>query len=140
FIDNVIVSLDGPREVHDAIRGVPGAFDLLKQGVEALHGMPVGARSTVQRQNFDRLCDTAQAARSMGLNWISFLAVDLTSAAFARPTGWPEDKQRSVALDSKDLTRLDKELEALSRFGSFVLESQEKLRRIARHFRAHLGQ
>src|ERR1700735_2578756 len=26
-MDDVIVSLDGPREIHDAIRRVPGAFD-----------------------------------------------------------------------------------------------------------------
>jgi MoaA/NifB/PqqE/SkfB family radical SAM enzyme len=139
FIDDVIVSLDGPREVHDSIRGIAGAFDLSAQGVEALRGIPISARSTVQRQNFNRLCDTAEAAQSMGLNSISFLAADLTSIAFARPTGWPENKQRSVALDSEDLARLDEELEALARFGSFVLESQEKLRRIALHFRAHLG-
>ncbi len=126
-IDDVIVSLDGPREVHDSIRGVAGAFDLLKLGVEALMGMPVAARCTVQRGNFDRLCDTADAAYEIGLTSISFLAADLSSTAFARPEGWSAEKQSSVALDSGEIGRLEKELEGLARFGPFVLESQDKL-------------
>jgi Fe-coproporphyrin III synthase len=34
--DDVVVSLDGPREVHDRIRNVPRAFDRLAEGVAAL--------------------------------------------------------------------------------------------------------
>ena len=33
FFDDVIVSLDGPTEVHDAIRRVPGAFAMIHKGV-----------------------------------------------------------------------------------------------------------
>ena len=33
LFDDVIVSLDGPREVHDAIRRICGAFDLITKGV-----------------------------------------------------------------------------------------------------------
>src|SRR5215471_15910538 len=35
--DEVIASLDGPREIHDDIRRVPGAFESLARGVAALH-------------------------------------------------------------------------------------------------------
>lgn len=35
-LDRINVSLDGPREVHDAVRGVRGAFDLAIAGVRAL--------------------------------------------------------------------------------------------------------
>jgi MoaA/NifB/PqqE/SkfB family radical SAM enzyme len=138
-VDDVIVSLDGPREIHDAIRGVPGAFAALRRGVEALPNIPIAARCTVQRKNFSRLCETAEAAQSMNLKSISFLAADLASSAFARPTGWPEKKQDSVALDPEQISQLVHELKGLARFGSFVLESTEKLHRIAMHFRAHLG-
>ncbi len=33
-VDDVIVSIDGPPEVHDRIRGVTGAFKLIVAGVE----------------------------------------------------------------------------------------------------------
>ena len=38
--DEVIVSLDGGPEVHDAIRGVPGAYARLAAGVAALKKRP----------------------------------------------------------------------------------------------------
>ena len=35
-VDDVIVSLDGPPKIHDYIRNVPGAFERLAHGVDAL--------------------------------------------------------------------------------------------------------
>ena len=141
-VDEVIVSLDGPRDIHDRIRRVPGAFDQMCGGVRALHriqaGFPVAARCTVQKQNCGRLAATVQAAREMGLRSISFLAADLTSAAFNRPGGWPPERQAEVALDADEILALEREIDALNADG-FILESPEKLRRIAHHFRAHLG-
>jgi MoaA/NifB/PqqE/SkfB family radical SAM enzyme len=146
-IDDVIVSLDGPREVHDRIRGVARAFDLLDSGVKALReeapSFPLAARCTVQRLNHDRLCDTVETAARLGLNSFSFLAADLTSTAFNRPDGWGEERTRQVSLTAAETERLEHEIETLiaglPRRAGFVLESPEKLRRIARHFRAHLG-
>ena len=62
-IDEVIVSLDGPREVHDAIRRVPGAFDRLVEGVRAIHH--ASARCTVQARNAAHLRATVAAARAI---------------------------------------------------------------------------
>ena len=36
LFDEVIVSIDGPEEIHDGIRRVKGAFDLIGQGVAAV--------------------------------------------------------------------------------------------------------
>ena len=144
-LDDAIVSLDGPRDIHDAIRRVPRAFDMLHAGVCALHrenpDFPVSARCTVQKVNHTRLRDTARAARALGLRSISFLAADLTSSAFNRPTLWTIEQQAPIALRAEDLPALDQELDALSReweSSGFVAESREKLERIALHFRANL--
>ncbi len=144
-LNDVIVSLDGPREIHDAIRGVPGAFDLLAAGVEQIRalraGFAISARCTVQRGNFRHLGATMDAARALRLNSISFLAADLESSAFNRPQAWPLDKQTQVGLGPQDVSALEGEIELLIARGecrNFVLESPGKLRRIARHFRAHL--
>ena len=95
--DEVIVSLDGPAEIHDGIRRVPGAFDGLARGIAALHriapAFSVSARCTVQARNASHLRDTVQAARDIGLRSISFLAADLSSTAFNRTTVWPADRQ-----------------------------------------------
>jgi len=145
-IDDLIVSLDGPPEVHDLIRRVPGAFDRLACGIATIHRMraefPIAARSTVQRANFRHLRDTAKAAKTLGLRSISFLAADVASAAFNRPGGWPPERQAGIALAADDLLILDAEIESLVEEwenDGFLADSPEKLRRIARHFRAYLG-
>ena len=141
--DEVIVSLDGPARIHDAIRRVPGAFDSLAQGVRAVHRLspefPIGARCTVQAANAAHLRATVQAARDMGLNSLSFLAADLSSTAFNRPLEWSAGRQSTVA---PELVELDGEMESLIAdypADGFILETPEKLRRIVAHFRAHYG-
>ena len=146
--DAVIVSLDGPPQVHDQIRRVPGAFQRLAGGIKALYaersGFPVGARCTVQRRNHALLRKTAEAARDVGVQSISFLAADVTSTAFNRPAGWSAARQSEVSLDEREAGELAEEIERLIEelpgYAGFVLETPEKLRRIGLHFRAHLGQ
>lgn len=147
--DDVIVSLDGPPEIHDAVRRVDGAFALLQTGIHALRetrpDIPVTARSTIQKANHRCLFETARAAKLLRLDGISFLAVDLTSSAFNRPLVWPTSRQAEIGLSLSELTALENEIETLIRDGEkefgvgFIAESPEKLRRIARHFRAYLG-
>jgi MoaA/NifB/PqqE/SkfB family radical SAM enzyme len=148
-VDDITVSLDGPPEVHDQIRGVPAAFERLARGVRAVRSfqpdISIRGRCTVQKVNFTRLRETLQAARALNLNSISFLAVDLTSEAFNRPGSWEADRQGAVALEVGAVEQLDREIEGLIRDCSqeiqsgYVVERPEKLRRITRHFLAQLG-
>lgn len=145
--DDVVVSLDGPREVHDRIRDVPRAFDRLAEGIEALRkagpGIAISGRCTVQRANFRYLRATVAAARDLGLDRLSFLAADVTSEAFNRPGGWDSDRVSEVALRREDLPLLAAELDALSLDcdEGFLAESPEKLRRrLLQHFSALLGE
>jgi MoaA/NifB/PqqE/SkfB family radical SAM enzyme len=145
-LDDVIVSLDGPPETHDAIRRVPRAFDLLAAGVAALHqskpDFAVSARSTVQSRNCEHLRATVEAARGLGLKSLSFVAADVASEVFNRPGIWNAQRQNQVALASGQIPALEAEVEALiaaGECGGFVVETPEKLRRIVDHFRAHLG-
>ena len=142
-IDDVIVSLDGPADVHDAIRRVAGAYTQMSLGVSSLGpAFPVSARCTVQRGNFTRLRETVAAARALQLRSISFLAADLHSTAFNRPEGWPPDRQAMVAPPLEEISRLEFEVEALidqEDGQGFVVETPDRLRRIVRHFRAYHG-
>jgi Fe-coproporphyrin III synthase len=146
--DDVIVSLDGPPEVHDKIRRVEKAFALLEAGVKALREqrpeMRITARTTVQKANHCHLRETVCAARRMNLNGISFLAADLTSSAFNRPLLWPASRQDEIGLSLLEVAALEREIEALiqetgreSECG-FIAETPEKLRRMARQFRVQL--
>ena len=150
LVDNVVLSLDGPREVHDAIRNVPRAYERLAEGVSALRRLrprlPISGRCTVQRKNFRFLRETVAAARAIGLDSISFLAVDVSSAAFNRPEGKGATPPSEMALSTAEtleleetLTRLERENAADFQSG-FIVESPAKLRvRLLQYFRALLG-
>ena len=147
--EDVIVSLDGPREIHDLIRRVEGAFDLLHSGVNALRDarpeMRITARCTIQKANRCHLMETALAAKWLRLDGISFLAVDVSSSAFNRALVWPASRQAEIGLSLSELAGLESEMEALIHHATdqlganFIAESRAKLRRVVRHFRAQLG-
>ena len=149
LFDDVIVSLDGPPAIHDAIRRVRGCSNSIGEGVTAVRRlrpqMRFTARTTVQRANCVHLRETVRSARTLGLNGISFLAADVTSEAFNRPLIWPESRQSEVALSVAEIDALENEVEALIRefaseeYSGYIAESPAKLRRIVQHFRAHLG-
>ena len=55
-LDEIIFSLDGPREVHDAVRGVPGTFDRAMAGFEALRAAKARAGRSRPRVNVTSVC------------------------------------------------------------------------------------
>jgi MoaA/NifB/PqqE/SkfB family radical SAM enzyme len=149
-VDEIIISLDGPEEAHDRVRRVRSAFQLIKEGIVAVRelnrAMPFSGRCTVQRANHTLLRKTVVAARALGLDSISFLASDVTSQAFNRELVWPGERQNEIALSSSEVAALEAEIDLLigehacDIQSKYVVESEEKLRRISRHFRAHLDQ
>ena len=136
--DEIIVSLDGPSEIHDRIRGVPGAFASLARGIYSLRGMPVSARCVVQRRNCAALLQTADSAEALGLRSISFLAADVTTSAFGRKEAWPLLRQDDVCLTGSQLPELESQIAQLADH-PLVADSPTHLARIVQLFRAHLG-
>jgi MoaA/NifB/PqqE/SkfB family radical SAM enzyme len=150
WFDEVIVSIDGPGEIHDSIRRVRGALDLIGRGVAGIRAqkpdMVIACRTTVQKANHQHLRATVAAAKGLGFDSISFLAADVTSEAFNRTLVWPGERQSEIALTFKEADELDEEVERLIvECGEdirrrYIVEGTEKLRRISRRFREHLGQ
>lgn len=143
--DDVIVSLDGPPEVHNRIRRVATAFERLSFGVGALRqrkqDFPVAARTTVQHENCAHLCATVDTARELGCDSVSFLAADTHSPAFDHQHK-PADRLREIQPDAEGLEALSSEVERLiasGECGRFISETPEKLRRIVDHARWSSG-
>ena len=135
--DEIIVSLDGPREIHDDIRRVPGAYDRIAKGIQAIRSqtdtIKISGRCTVQKRNIRHLRRTVDAAHELGLEKISFLAVSDDRGQFwqqAQP-GEPEDLIPSI----QEIPDLAEELAALATDyaedykNSFIAESPEKHKR-----------
>ena len=97
----VTISLDGhTRELYKRIRGVDGLL-AVERGVRRIKalrpGLPVRARSTLQKQNFRALPELIDKAEAMGLDQISFLAADVTSESFGRKVVGELPDRRPVA-------------------------------------------
>jgi len=148
-VDTVVVSLDGDRDVHDAIRRVRGGFDRIAGGIAALKRQrPVPrliARSVVQRGNCASLHQTIAAAHGLGFDEISFLAADLSSSAFNRPEPWTAERIAEVAVGGDDLPALEASIEqAIGESpqligDGFVVGGRASLDRILQYYRAAAG-
>jgi MoaA/NifB/PqqE/SkfB family radical SAM enzyme len=149
WCDDVVVSLDGSREVHNSIRRVPRAFERLAEGIAALRerrpNFPVSGRCVLQRTNFRDLPHIIDAAHEIGLDRISFMSVDVSSSAFNRPIPWDEPRVQEVALDREETAEFQTLVEdTISRYATdfasgFVAEHPSKLRRLPRYFAALHG-
>lgn len=143
LFDEVYLSLDGAdAPTHDRIRGV-AAFDRVRAGVRALRvagpHVRVTTRTTLHALNVGELERLVAAARSLGADHASFLPLDASSSAFgAMP------HLRAMLLPGlAQIAELESAVDRLSRAGvlddGFVLESEAKLRAIARHLRASVA-
>jgi Fe-coproporphyrin III synthase len=148
-VNDVIISLDGPPEIHDRIRRVESAFERVRQGIVALRAhsplIEIGLRMTVQRANHAHLRAAVETAKNLSVNWISFLAADLTSTAFKRETPWTAHHQGEIGLTCEQTKELEREVDLLIRdyeediTSGFIREDARKLRRLITHFRAAIG-
>jgi MoaA/NifB/PqqE/SkfB family radical SAM enzyme len=149
WCDEVIVSIDGSRETHNAVRRVPRAFERLAEGIQSLREQradyPVSARCVLQRTNFRDLPNIITAAHEIGLSRISFMSADVSSTAFNRPDPWQEPRISEVALDSEETQEFASIVEdVIQRFAAdfashFISESPDKLRRLPRYYAALNG-
>ncbi len=147
-IDDVIISIDGPPDIHDQIRRVPGLLASVQKGINTVRsyrpGMPIYCRTTVQKLNHACLRSTVQAAKALQLDSISFLPADIYSEAFNRREDWTEERRNEIALTHSELRVLEDEIESLIAIyqedirTGFIVESSAKLRRIADRFREYL--
>jgi MoaA/NifB/PqqE/SkfB family radical SAM enzyme len=148
WIDEVIVSIDGDEPLHDAIRNVNGAFNKLKEGIEALKALQpnfrVTARTVIHRLNFRNWESIIREAKLMGIDQVSFLPADVSSHAFNRQMAWEEPKQNEILLSENELPELQEIIQRLKNnpddFNSkFIAESPEKIQQIYQYYAAYYG-
>jgi MoaA/NifB/PqqE/SkfB family radical SAM enzyme len=148
--DEVIVSLDGSREVHDKIRNIPGAYEKLSEGVQELKRLDpnfrITARCVIQKENFYDFPNIVDAAKELKLDQISFLAADVTTDAFNRPELWNDKKVSEVNISRDELNKFKDIIESLITTHSkdfrtnFIAESPDKTRRFYHYYAAYYGE
>lgn len=149
YTDDVIVSLDGPREIHNRIRNLPAAFEKLEAGVKALKEIDpsfrITGRCVLQKLNYKYLPDIIVTSKALKLDQISFLTADVSTTAFNRDEPWGEEKVVEISLSLEEANEFDNIVqESLKKFADlyndqFIAESPSKMRHHAQYYRAILG-
>jgi MoaA/NifB/PqqE/SkfB family radical SAM enzyme len=77
YVDHVNVSIDGPRDVHDYIRGVPGTYDSAREGIAAVQDVyrelkirriqPISLNFVVSPDNYKLLPQMVDVAKELGV-------------------------------------------------------------------------
>ncbi len=100
-VDELVISIDGPPEVHDRIRGKAGTFAKLAEGVERLHEARLRLGRTKPRlrlsftitdANYDRVLEFVEAVaplRPSAINFshLNFISEEMAGAHNARYEG-----------------------------------------------------
>ena len=77
-LDRINISIDGPEEIHDEIRGVKGAFERAVKGIKKLlefdSRLQIGIHYTISNHNFFCLCDTIEVLKR-NIAWDSFMFI-----------------------------------------------------------------
>ncbi|MDJ0762589.1 MAG: radical SAM protein [Myxococcota bacterium] len=100
----VTYSIDGPADVHDSLRNMPGALDRLLQGATALkqRSVRLGAVTQVNQRNFDRIDEIHNLLVDTGFEgW----QVQLTL-----PYGRAKTRAQDLCLSPEALPALEKSL------------------------------
>jgi MoaA/NifB/PqqE/SkfB family radical SAM enzyme len=149
WVDDIIVSLDGPEFLHDQIRNIPGAFKKMKEGIDALRIIQpqfgISGRTVIQQLNFRSWPGIIEAAREIGLDTISFLPADLTSKAFNRTVEWSVERKEEIVPAADELREMKEIIETIAvqhkvDFANhFIAESVDKLRKIHQYYAAYYG-
>jgi len=138
YVSDILTSLDGPQEVHDAIRGVPGAFDKLKRALNLIHIYRPDISFTVFatmliHDNLDKLFELVDTAKKLGLGTINILFEQVYSSAnlgqvqdiFKNVFGWAVGQdyrlntqiRQPIFPPDLNLPAIKKKLAAVRRYG-----------------------
>ena len=149
WVDDVIVSLDGDEVMHDTIRNIPGAFNKMAEGIDAIKiikpEFKITCRTVIHRQNFRLWPKIIDSAKEIGADQVSFLPADVGSTAFNREITWDENRQHEILLHQNELPELKNVIEDLfvqyhNEFAiNYIAESQEKLLKIYQYYSAFYG-
>jgi MoaA/NifB/PqqE/SkfB family radical SAM enzyme len=134
---NVNISVDAPTaELHDYLRGYPGLFKKLSDGIRflvekrrsAAGTFPIIIKPTINSRNFDVMPDMVEWAKSMGATCVSFQPMDR----------WTPETYDELWIEEPVLPKLEKAIDrliAMARAGEPILTPAHVLALIPDHFR-----
>lgn len=134
---NVNISVDAPNaEVHDYLRGYPGLFEKLSNGIDYLleererqgRQFPINVKPTVNSKNFRLMPDLVKWAMDKGVSCVQLQPMDR----------WTQETYDELWIEEPDLPELERVIEQLiemQKAGAPILTPAPILRLFADNFR-----
>lgn len=136
-VKDILTSIDGPKEVHDTVRGVPGSFEKMKKSIslikEKMPNIPITVFGMMLiPDNLSKLRELIDVAKSLGIGTINILFEQVYSSEdkkkaqkiFKEVFGWEEGEYRlntqirePIFPPDLDVKKLKKELAEIRRYG-----------------------
>jgi MoaA/NifB/PqqE/SkfB family radical SAM enzyme len=149
YFSEIIISLDGPNaETHNAIRGLV-AFDQIVKGIKKVTSSnnhpQLSIRFVIQKKNFRLISEMIEFTKSLGVNRISFLPVDIISDSFGRYNKEVIVKNEKLMLNYEESIEFRKIItEIISQHQhdfemKFISDSPQSLLNRVQYFEALLG-
>jgi len=147
YVDDLIVSLDGDEPLHNEIRNIPTAYGKLQEGMESIRSIDpkfrITSRTVIHKLNFRHWRSIINSARNLGIDQVSFLPADVSSHAFNREVLWSDQRKNDILIGIEEIPELRAECNAViewkKQYPDYVMESEEKLRKIPDYYSAFYG-
>jgi MoaA/NifB/PqqE/SkfB family radical SAM enzyme len=93
YVDLIAISIDGPEELHDYIRGLKGAFNKMLNGVDVLRALdkPFGFIHTVTPQSWESLIWLGEFAFEKGAKLLQLHPLEQYGRAVEELSGYSVD-------------------------------------------------
>jgi MoaA/NifB/PqqE/SkfB family radical SAM enzyme len=149
YFSEIIISLDGPNaETHNAIRGLE-VFAQIVKGIKKVTSLKyhpqLSIRLVIQKKNFRLISEMIEFSKSIGMNRISFLPVDILSDSFGRYNKEIIFKNEELMLNEDEVIEFRKIVtEIISQRqhdfeAKFISDSPQSLLSRVQYFEALLG-
>ncbi len=115
-IDNLIISLDGPKEIHDKLRG-KGTFDKVVEAINLLNnkGIKATVNAVITKYNFEYIDFLVEFAKKHDVNLMFQPVVEI------------KDNSKSDALDNKELLNVIEKIKKLKKLNKEIITSDSSL-------------
>jgi len=91
-LSEIQISIDGPPELHDVIRGVPKSFELARRGIQKLQELKKRAgkqtpriytNTTISNLNYDKLVEVFHSLKDLNLDFMRFQLANFVTEEMA---------------------------------------------------------
>src|SRR3989344_6738034 len=115
-IDNLIISLDGPKDIHDKLRG-KGTFDKVVEAINILNskGIKTTVNAVITKYNFEYIDFLVEFAKKYNVNLMFQPVVKI------------KNNSKSDALDNKELLNVIEKIKKLKKLNKEIITSNSSL-------------